>query len=388
MLEGIATRFAPNDFAPKYKTGRVKLAQSALVPSRVFDDTSVWEARPSASERLLYVTGEPVDARYRLESRATLLPATRAGESRHTISLEQLGQNVFRWDTRVELAIGTISSEDISNLISALLRSADNHTEAALREDYRTAFPRSTAAFGKGFAVDSLRVSPGAQGTTNVAITVGFHPEVMRSTYPALSGYVDKYLGPAKYHFVFAERGGGPGMMEIVGRDRAMTLRYRLHDGKLVSLLGPPVQWPDTLQMTADVSVKVKLFTVGFHNLLADFVISNSGRDRGWAVVAQHEPQWDLPFITERLIRSPLRRPFDGQGSLFRLSVEDSPNGGQTMFSRRTRLDVQESAIMRFIGSLASHAMGDLDEKVELEEHRFLRDGIDALEGDLKALRR
>jgi hypothetical protein len=43
---------------------------------------------------------------------------------------------------------------------------------------------------------------------------------------------------------------------------------------------------------------------------------------------------------------------------------------------------------MRFIGSLASHALGDLDDKVEIDEHRFLRDGLSALEGDLKGLRR
>ncbi len=388
LLEGVGARFAPNDFAPKYKIARVKLAQSALVPSRIFDDTSLWEARPSASQRLLYVVGEPVDAHYHLESRATLPPATRAGESRHTISLEQVAPNIYRWDTRVELAVGAMSSEEISDLISAVLRSPENRTEATLREDYRGAFSRSTAAFGKGFAVDSLHVSPGAQGTTNVTITLGFHPELMRGSYPALAGYLDKYLGPAKYRFALAERGGGAAMMEVVGRDRAMTMRYRLHDGKLVSLLGPPIPWPDTLQMSADVSVKVKLFTVGFHNLVADFAISNSGHDRGWSVIAQHEPSWDLPFITERLIRSPLRRPFEGQGSLFRLDVDDSPNGGPTMFSRRTRLDVQESAIMRFIGSLASHALGDLDDKVEIDEHRFLKEGLSALEGDLRGLRR
>ena len=188
--------------------------------------------------------------------------------------------------------------------------------------------------------------------------------------------------------FALAERGGGPALMEVVGRDRSMTMRYRIQQGKLVSLAGTPRAWPDTMQLTADVSLKVKIFTVGFHNLVTDFVISNSGRDRGWTVVAQHEPSWDLPFITERLIRSPLRRPFEGQGSLLRIGVEDSPGAGspaQSIFSRHTRLDVQESAIMRFIGSLASHAVDDLDERVEIEEHRFIHDGLDAMAADVRA---
>ena len=60
--------------------------------------------------------------------------------------------------------------------------------------------------------------------------------------------------------------------------------------------------------------------------------------------------------------------------------------GGQTVLSRRVRLEVQESAIMRFLGGLASHAIGDLDDRVEQEEDRFLRDGFVALQADLRAL--
>ena len=135
----------------------------------------------------------------------------------------------------------------------------------------------------------------------------------------------------------------------------------------------------------SDVSLKVKVFTVGFHGMVSDFVISNTGHDRAWTIVAQREPKWDLPFLTERLIRSPLRRPFEGAGAMMRFAVRDTA-GGQTVLSRRVRLDVQESAIMRFLGGLASHALGDLDTRVEQEEDRFLHDGFVALQADLRAL--
>ena len=102
-------------------------------------------------------------------------------------------------------------------------------------------------------------------------------------------------------------------------------------------------------------------------------------------MVAQHEPKWDLPFVTERLIRSPLHRPFEDVGAMFRIGVRDS-TGAHSVLARHARLDVQESAIMRFIGSLASHAMGDLDTKVEIEEDRFIRDMFTALQADLRAL--
>jgi hypothetical protein len=139
------------------------------------------------------------------------------------------------------------------------------------------------------------------------------------------------------------------------------------------------------LRLNVDVSLKVKLFKVGFHQLTTDFAIVNSPHESSWTVTARHEPEWDLPLITERLIRSPLRRPFEGAGSMFSVSVRDS-SGTQTLFTRRGRLDVQESTIMRFIGSLGSHMMGDLDKRVEADEDRFIRDGFRALQADLRVV--
>ena len=50
-----------------------------------------------------------------------------------------------------------------------------------------------------------------------------------------------------------------------------MTIRYRLEQGKLTTLYGPPRPWPDSLQLTSDVSLKVKVFTVGFHDMVTRF---------------------------------------------------------------------------------------------------------------------
>jgi hypothetical protein len=41
---------------------------------------------------------------------------------------------------------------------------------------------------------------------------------------------------------------------------------------------------------------------------------------------------------------------------------------------------------MRFLGGLASHAVGELDTKVEAEEDRFLREGMLAMQADMRAL--
>jgi hypothetical protein len=384
LFDAVATRFNQVELAPRYDAARVRLAQSALVPSRIFDDTVVWAVRPSAGLRLLYVSGTTANGHYFLEPRASLTPAVRPGDTRHTIALEQLAPSVYRWDTNVELAIGAITAEEMSGVISTLFRTAEGKTERDIREDYRAAFPRAAVAFGRGFSVDSFRITPSAVGATSVVLTGAFQPELMRAAYPNLAGYLDKYLGPAKYHFALADRSGAA-LFDIDGHDRSMTIRYRVKQGQLVTLLGPPRAWPDSVVLTSDVSLKVKVFTVGFHNLVTDFLISDVGRDRAFTVIAQREPSWDLPMLTERLLRAPLHRPFEGAGAMFRIGVRDSA-GLQSVFDRRTRLDVQESAIMRFVGSLASHAVGDLNQKVEIEEDRFLHDGFVALQADTRAL--
>jgi hypothetical protein len=388
LVEAMTARFSPTELSPRYDVARVKLAQAALTPSKVFNDTAVWDTKPTPTTRLVYITGHLLDGgKYRLETRPSLTPATRLGDTRHVVSLEklpQLGDDVYRWDTRVDLAVGSVTAEDVGKLGTALFAAAEGRGERELRDDYRAAFPRATAAFGRGFTIDSVRATPGALGTTSVAVTASFRPNLMKPAFPALAKYLDKYLGPAKYHLSLADRAGVP-LFDAVGHDRTLTVRYRVQQGKLTSLSGTPKPWADSLVLTSDVSLKVKIFTVGFKALVTDFVISNSGHDRSWAVVAQREPKWSLPLFTESLIRSPLRRPFEGQGATIKLSVRDSA-GAQTLVTRRTRLDVQESTIMRFLGGLVSHAIGELDAAVEAEQDRFFRDGFVAIQADLKAL--
>jgi len=388
LFESIAARFDRVELEPKYEQSRLRLMQAALVPSRVFGDSSVWSLMPSATTRVLLVHGARNEktGRYRLETRASLAPIAGDGDTRHTMQLRSMEPDVYRWDTNVDMGVGPISAAEVSNLCVALFRAAEGRTEAQVREDYRAAFPRTSAVFGRGFAIDSLRVAPAPGGGTSVSITAGFHAEAMRESYPALAQYLEKYLGPAKYHFTLAERDGTP-LLDVVGRDRFVTFRYRIAEGRLAPLTGPIKPWSDTLRLTSDIKMKVKLFHVGFRQLVTDFVISNVGHERAISIIAQREPEWDLPLVTERLIRSPLHRPFLGQGSLFQLSVRDTA-GGQTVFARRTRFDVQESTIARFLGSLAGRMMSDLDTTVEAEEDRFLRDGFVAMQTDLKTAAR
>ena len=160
---------------------------------------------------------------------------------------------------------------------------------------------------------------------------------------------------------------------------------YRVSADGIVSTLGPPRPMPDSLRMVSDLVMRVKVFDVGWKNLVTDFVISRSDRSRSWLFVARTEPDWNLPLVTARLIRSPLRRPFEGAGSTLEVAVIDS-TGGQTVLARRARLEVKESAILRFLSSLVSRIFDDMDAAVEQEEADFVRELMGAFQQDSRSI--
>lgn len=386
VFNAVAIRFDQPILAPGYVQARRDLASSALVPSRIFDDSSLWSEMPSATSRALFLTGGFSDGHYRLVEGRSLSAPSAPADTRHAVVLQRLSPSVYRWTTDVDMAIGNISAADVSMLIHGLLRSADARSEREARADFAASFPRAAAAFGRGFQVDSLQLVPGPDGTTSVALTLGFRPEVMQRSFPRLAAYVDKYLGPAKYAFVLSEPSGARVFM-MIGHDRQVTLRYRLQRGVPVTLDGAPRSWDDSLVLTSDLSLRVRLLTIGFHHLVTEFLINDAGHDRSWTVIARQEPKWDLPFLTERLLRAPLRQPFEGAGARMEFFVRDSA-GAQTLFGHEIRLDVQESAIARFIGALAAHAVAELDPGVEAEEDQFLHEGFAALAEDTRELQK
>jgi hypothetical protein len=102
-------------------------------------------------------------------------------------------------------------------------------------------------------------------------------------------------------------------------------------------------------------------------------------------MTARKEPSWNLPFITARLLRAPLRRPFAGEGALFRIGVRAGEGTQPTVLYRQARLAVQESAILGFLNSLSSTAMDDLNTSVEREQNAWLREVFLGLRDDARA---
>ena len=97
------------------------------------------------------------------------------------------------------------------------------------------------------------------------------------------------------------------------------------------------------------------------------------------------EPEWRLPLAVGRLLKSPLRRPFQGQGIPVRISIRDNP-GSQTLLNRHGTLVVQESGILRFLNRLSGTAVGDFLGPTERQANRFNADAFRALRADVAAI--
>ena len=366
---------------PKYEYARVQLTRGALSPSRVFDDTAAWTGA-SGAVRILETAGSRVDDNYVLSSRRGIPAPTKPADGRHVTTLSRLSDNQYRWDTSVDFALGDARPNDIALVVSRLLAAGQGLSEREARADLAASAPRTAAALGTVFSLDSLRPTPLQDGTTAVTLGISVHSEQLQRKFPAFGDYVRRYVDPARLRVVLTDAAGIP-YLEAKGRDRFLTIRLRTHKGHLVPLSGAPKPMPDSLVILADLTVKVKLFNVGFHDLTMDFVnLARGDRERDWVITARQEPQWNLPFITARLIRAPLRYPFMGEGALFRIGVRAGEGDRPTVLVRQSRLGVQESAILKFINSLTSTAMDDFGAHVEHEENQWLRDVFVALRDD------
>jgi hypothetical protein len=383
LFGALAERHVNPARSAKYEYARVHLTRAALSPSRAFDDTAAWTAT-SGPVRTLESMGTFIDGRYALSSRRNVPAPAKAADARHFTALTRLSDNEYRWDASVDFALGAMRPTDIAAAVSGLIASGEGRTERELRDELASGAPRTSAALGTLFSLDTLHPVVAADGSTSMSLAIGVHADRLQARYPAFAEYVRKYVDPARYRLLLSDRAGVP-YMEVNGKDRTLTIRVRTQHGHMVSLVGPPRPMPDTLQLDVDFKVKIKIFNVGFHDLHLDFV--NSARDdveRDWTVTARREPQWNLPFITARLLRAPLRRPFAGEGSMFRIGVRASEGGAPTVLARQSRLYVQESAILNFLNGLSSTAMDEFSGAVEREEGAWLRDLFTAMRDDAR----
>ena len=384
LFGGIAQRFTNVQRNPKFAHARGKLGKHALTPSSIFNDTSVWTAMGNDGTRTVTVEGEFGSNRYFFQAKPSVSKANEPGDSRHLMVLRKVDDDEFEWFTNVDIAAGAITGDDIANVISALLKSAEHRTPAAMRADYREGFPRTTASLGRLFSLDTLRSTLDNDGATTITLGIKLDPDRLRATMPAFGAYLDKYATESRYRTVVTDKQGVK-WIELSGAKNFMTFRVRSINGRFAPFSGPLRPIPNELVITSDFVTKIMIFHVGFRRLVGDVTILKSAHERGWFIQFTKEPEWRLPPTVGYLIKTPLRRPFQGAGAMFRLALADSP-GQQSIIGRRTSATVQESAILRFLNRLSGTAMGDFVGKAEIEENRFSAEVFNALRLDSRAL--
>ena len=379
MFAGFAYRFYGVTRDSAFENARTTMGQYALIPSRLYRDSTIWNDRADSS-RILVVGATFTDNRYVFTANPRA-PAPRAlGDERHRLTLKSLGGGDYEWFTQVDHAIGSAKPAAIGAAIMATLTAAEGRSADEALADARSMFPQAAKHLAQLFSIDSLRTSHEG-GATTTTLSVRFRPELLRPRYPYFAGFVSKYIVPTIYSVQLTDH-AGHAFLEATGRDGQLIMRVRSHGHRLVSLAGAPLVMPDSLKLTMDVSMKYKAFRIGFRNLVGDFTIERTPNRRAWMMRFQKEPAWQFPLAVDKLIKVPLRRPFAGRGAELSLGVRDD-RGPQTISDRYGRVVVNESAIMRWLGRLGASAFGDFSGRTGLEENLFLYELFDALRQDV-----
>jgi hypothetical protein len=384
LLGALAARVADPQRDAKYDSARVRLATAAFLPSRVWSDTSVWSAS-QASRRTLFVNGRlNSNGHYWLEAAPALGATSQPAESRHSITLTRLADDEYAWDTDVAFSLGSVTARDFAAFFGALIAGAEGRNGDEVRAVTAAALPRASSVFATLLHVDSLRTTqlPDRSTLAHVAITIT--PNGLEPRFPNFARYMRRYAQTARLRWTLNDQ-IGDAFFDLVMRDGHVTIRVRTLNGKLVALTGPARPLPDSLTLNGELTLKVRAFTVGFRDYHGEFNLIRTDHERAWNIVSRREPHWVLPLITERLLRTPLRRPFQGSGAAFRIGVRDDTAGGQGILHRRLHLEVQESLILRFIGRLGAIAVGDYTGKAEREQYAWLNELVLALIADVRA---
>jgi hypothetical protein len=201
---------------------------------------------------------------------------------------------------------------------------------------------------------------------------------------PHYAAYIDKYISKGKYKIVLTDHTGAR-WFEMWAANYYVHFKVRSRNGHFAPLEGTVRPMPEALMIQVDMSMKILVFTVGWTEMIGDFEIINTPHERGWSMRFAKEPDWHLPPTVGYLLKSPLRRPFQGPGIPVRISIRDNP-GSQTLLNRRGTLVVQESGILRFLNRLSGTAVGDFLGPSEREANRFNADAFRALRADIYAL--
>ncbi|HEX6629419.1 MAG TPA: hypothetical protein VF105_15825 [Gemmatimonadaceae bacterium] len=377
----VGSRFTNIQRPQRILRARAQFGHYALTPSGVYNDTTIWLSVGPDSARLFGDEGHFSVDRYVVNAALSTSSPDALTESREIVRLRKLSGNEYEWFTNVEVAIGRIGAKNIADVIAATLAAGEGKSPAAIRANYTAAFPRAGAALGRLFTIDSLKTTNDSDGATTFDIAIRLTPDILKATMPHYAAYIDKYISKGKYRITLTDETGAD-WFDASAANYYMHFKMRSKNGHFAPLEGAVRPMPPSLSIHLDMSMKILIFTVGWTEMVGDFDIIDTPHERGWSMRFAKEPEWHLPPTVGYLLKSPLRRPFQGQGIPVRVSIRDNP-GSQTILNRRGSLVVQESGILRFLNRLSGTAVGDFLGPSEREANRFNADAFRALRADV-----
>jgi hypothetical protein len=380
----VGSRFTNIQRPPRMMRARSQFGHYALTPSGVYNDTTIWLGIGPDSARLFGNEGRFSYDRYIVVAKLSNTLPDALTESREIVRLRKVAGNEYEWFTNVDVALGRIGAKDIANVLAAALAAGEGRSPTAIRADYTASFPRTVAALGRLFTIDTLRSTLDNEGATTYELAIRLTPEILKATMPHYAAYIDKYIGKGKYRITLTDKTGAR-WFDAWAANYYMHFKVRSKGGHFAPLEGPVRQMPEALTIHLDMSMKILIFTVGWTDMVGEFNVINTPHERGWAMRFAKEPEWRLPPTVGYLLKSPLRRPFQDQGIPVRISIRDTP-GAQTLMNRRASLVVQESGILRFLNRLSGTAVGDFLGPSEREANRFNADAFRALRSDVAAI--
>lgn len=377
----VGSRFTSIQRPQRILRARAQFGHYALTPSGVYNDTTIWLSIGPDSARLFGDEGHFSVDRYVVTTALNTNPPDELTESREIIRLRKLSDNEYEWFTNVEVAIGRIGARNITDVLAASLAAGEGKTPAAIRANYTAAFPRTVAALGRLFTIDTLTTTTDSEGATTFDIAIRLTPNILKESMPHYAAYIDKYISKGKYRITLTDDTGAR-WFDARAANYYMHFKMRSKDGHFAPLEGAVRKMPSSLAIHIDMSMKILIFTVGWTEMVGDFDVIDTPHERGWSMRFAKEPEWHLPPTVGTLLKAPLRRPFQGAGIPVRISVRDNP-GSQTILNRRGSMVVQESAILRFLNRLSGTAVGDFLGASEREANRFNADAFRALRADV-----
>jgi hypothetical protein len=382
LLGALAARFGPMELEPAFDALRPKLLRAALAPSRVFGDASAW-TRSEPTQKTVEFAAERQQTRYRMGIRLRAAAPSRPADYRGVLRLRR-DQGSYEWTMQEELAVGAVTPAGLSRALTSLYRVAERVPEAEAHRRLHEDLPRTTAALGRLFSLDALTLRRTPDGATAVGVAFTMNPATLEPSFPRYARYLQKYLSPMSIRLAASDESGDR-WWEARFHERRVDLDLRVHGGDLAPLAGPPRSMPDALRLTLDYTTRVGPLRVGVRGLEAQVVLTREPHEQAFLARFRKEPEWQLPFLLQGLLRASLRRPFDGTGSSLAFAIREGP---PTLITRDYRVVVQETWIVRWIGGLMDTAVKEFRRGVEEEADRFSAEALTALQADLVDLLR